>query len=519
MKYELRLIVAEVGDRLACAVEYSTAVFDHDRMRRLIGHLRELLAAVAQDADRPLSRLPLLASAEIEGLSGWNDTHAQVPSAGGVHELFEAQVAATPDASAVVYGDASLTYAELDARADRLARFLATCGVHAETTVGVCLPRGLDLVVALLAIWKAGGAYLLLDPELPVERLGFMLSDARTPVVVGHGELMDELPAGRRRLVALDDPVTAGMVAAESPDRTGTPVRPDQLAYVMYTSGSTGRPKGVQVTHAGLLNYLAGVPDRIGLGGAGRRYALPQSAVTDFGNTTIFSCLVTGGCLHLLDREAATDPAAIADYFTRHEIDYLKIVPSHLAALLADHEPAPLLPARTLVLGGEAAPAELVNGLLSAAGDRVVANHYGPTETTIGVATVRLTPELVGAGPVPIGAAIPNVRLYVVDRSLNQVPVGVPGELLIGGAGVARGYGGRPDLTAERFVADPFAADGSRLYRSGDRARRRPDGRLEFLGRVDHQVKIRGYRVEPGEVEAALRRHPRSRRRGGGRGR
>jgi non-ribosomal peptide synthetase component F len=254
------------------------------------------------------------------------------------------------------------------------------------------------------------------------------------------------------------------------------------------------------------MAYVAGVPGRTGLGEPGCRYGLLQGPVTDLGNTMIFASLATGGVLHILNQAMITDPGAIAGYLADHSIDYLKIVPSHLAALAAVGGLARLVPARVLVLGGEAVAPGLAGELLAVAGDRAVVNHYGPTETTIGVATISLTGTDLDGGRVPIGLPVPGTRLYVVDTRLNLVPLGVPGELVVGGPQVARGYGRRAALTAERFIADPFAADGSRLYRTGDRARWRPDGVLELLGRTDGQVKNRGHLVEPGAVRSGASR-------------
>ncbi|WP_279576437.1 non-ribosomal peptide synthase/polyketide synthase [Actinomadura nitritigenes] len=506
-KFDLRLILAE-EDGLVGAVEFSTDLFDRPTAERLVRQLKVLLGAVAEDPHRPLSELPALDARERRRVvTEWNDTAQPVP-AGAVHELVSAVAAREPAAIAVVSGGETVSYGELETRANRLAHHLRGIGVGRETVVGLCLPPGAGLVVAVLAVWKAGGAHLQLDRDLPAERLAHALSDSRAAVVVGTVDGLGDLPVGRARTVELDDPATAALIGLAPTGPPGVAVDPHGLAYVMYTSGSTGRPKGVQVTHRGLAAYAHGVASRTGLEGPGRAYALLQSAVTDFGNTTVFCCLTLGGTLHVLDAGQAVEPAAVRAYLREHSIDYLKIVPSHLAALANGSEDglAGVLPGTLLMLGGEAAPEEWLRELVEAAGDRTVINHYGPTETTVGVAATRLGGTVAG---VPIGRPLPNARLYVLDRHLAPAPVGTPGELYIGGAGVARGYGGRPDLTAAAFVPDPFAADGSRLYRSGDRARWRPDGRLDFLGRMDQQLKVRGFRIEPGEVEAALRAHPR----------
>jgi len=511
-KFDLRLIVAENGAGLAGAAEYSTALFDAATIGRMTGHLGVLLAAIAADPAAPLSRLPVLTGGEREQLlAGWNDTAAPVPAAGGVHELITARAAACPDAVAVASGHACLTYRGLTERSARLAGYLRGAGVGTETVVGLCLEPGPDMIVAMLAVWRAGGTYLPLDPDYPPGRLAFMLTSSRASVVVGTSAAVENLPIGRLRIITLDDPATRAALAEVIPSAQSEAVHPAQLAYVIYTSGSTGTPKGVEVTHGGLINYVTWVPDRTGFGDPGARYGLLQPIVTDFGNTMILTSLVTGGVLHIVDAGAVVDPASVARYVRARGIDYLKAVPSHLVALAAADGLDGLLPARTLLLGGEGSPAEWIGDVLAAAGSRGVVNHYGPTETTIGAVTARLSSHHLAGGTVPIGSPVANTSVYVLDAQLNPVPVGVVGELFIGGAQLARGYGRQAAMTAERFIADRIAADGSRIYRTGDRVRRRPDGLLEFLGRADRQLKIRGYRIEPGELEAALAAHPRVR--------
>ncbi|MFJ8941675.1 amino acid adenylation domain-containing protein, partial [Streptomyces sp. NPDC102365] len=431
-----------------------------------------------------------------------------------MHELIAARAEVCPDAVAVVSGGVVLSYGGLLARADRLARFLRGVGVGGESVVALCLPRGVDMVTAVLGVWRAGGAYVPLDPEYPVERLGFMLADSRATVLVGTGDLLDELPVGRLRTVALDDPLVVAGLASMPAGAPEVSVVPGQLAYVVYTSGSSGRPKGVQVTHGGLVQYVVGVVERLGWSGAesgagsgvGVRFGLLQSVVTDLGNTVVFGCLVSGGVLHVVGADVAVDGRAVAAYWRVWGIDWVKVVPSHLAALAAGSEGglAGLVPARGVVLGGEGVSASWVGELVAAAGGRPVVNHYGPTESTVGVVAGLLG----GDGVVSLGRPLAGSRVYVLDGCLEPVPVGVVGELFVAGGQVARGYGGRGALTAERFVGDPFVGDGSRMYRSGDRVRWLVDGRVQFVGRVDAQVKVRGFRVEPGEVEAVLAGHP-----------
>ncbi|MEV6118904.1 amino acid adenylation domain-containing protein, partial [Streptomyces sp. NPDC052109] len=423
-----------------------------------------------------------------------------------VVESFEAQVARAPEAVAVVAGGERVSFAELDARANRLAHFLVGQGIGAESVVGLALPRGVEMIAGILAVWKAGAGYLPVDAAQHAERVAFQVKDSRVALVLSTEEVLDELPPVGRQ-VAVDGALMRMQLSALPGTAPGVAARRDALAYVIYTSGSTGRPKGVAVTHGAVANYVASVPGRLGFGGVGGRYALLQAQATDLGNTVVFASLASGGELHVLAEEAVTDPALVAGYLAEHAIDFLKVVPSHVGALASVAGVGGVLPGRSLVLGGEAASSGLVRELTEHAGDVAVFNHYGPTETTIGVATTRLTADDVAAGVVPVGSPVGNTRFYVLDDALRVVPVGVAGELYVAGAQVARGYVRRPGLTAERFVANPFEP-GVRMYRTGDRARWTVDGKVVFLGRADEQVKIRGFRIELGEVESAVGAHP-----------
>ncbi|MEV1177007.1 amino acid adenylation domain-containing protein, partial [Nonomuraea sp. NPDC049784] len=496
VNYPLTIIAAH-GPSLALGVAYDRAHLTHDSAGRLLAHLSTLLTAVAADPDRRVAELPILGPAERElVVSVLNDTAAHTTT-GTALDLIAEQVARRPGAVAVVSGDERLTYAELDALADRLAHHLRGLGVGPETVVGLCLPRGLDMVVALLAVLKAGGAYLPLDPEYPAERLEFMLADSRAPVLVGHRETAGAL-AGDGGVVWLDDPATAAALDGAPSHAPAVAVQPGQLAYVIYTSGSTGRPKGVQVTHGGVVNLVAA--QRLAFG------VEPGDVVLQFAPFSfdaavweVFMALAVGATLDLATTRARSEPAALAALAAADGATVATVPPS----LLGQLEPGALPGVTTLITAGERLSPELAG--VWGRGRRLY-NAYGPTETTV-CASMALCDEA-DAGAPPIGGPIANTRVYVLDRHLQPVPVGVPGELFVGGNGLARGYGGQPELTAERFLADPFAGDGARLYRTGDRVRWRPDGQLEFLGRVDEQVKVRGHRVEPGEVEAALRAHP-----------
>ncbi|MFH8446865.1 amino acid adenylation domain-containing protein [Streptomyces sp. NPDC018026] len=474
-------------------------LFDPATARRMVGCLTRVLTAMAADPRAKAGSVDVLDPAERElVLNTWNRSTVELPEP-LVRELFEAQVVRTPDAVAVVSDGCEVSYAELDVRANRLAHYLRAQGVGRGSVVGLCLPRGASMIEAILGVWKAGAAYVPLDPAHPAERLAFILADSRAELVLGGSDLPGP------RVIDLDESGVAGMVRAAPDVAPDVPVDGAELAYVIYTSGSTGVPKGVAVPHGALANYVSSVPGRVGLGVSGGRYAVLQGQATDLGNTVVFASLTTGGELHVLDEEAVTDPVVVSAYLAEHGIDFLKAVPSHVAALGA----AAVLPGRSLVLGGEAASPALVAELLAAAGDREVFNHYGPTETTIGVATTRLTEEVVAAGVVPVGTPVANTRFYVLDAGLRPVAPGVCGELYVAGAQLARGYVGRAGLTAERFVACPFGGSaGERMYRTGDRVRWTADGRLVFAGRADDQVKIRGFRVEPGEVQAVVTAHP-----------
>ncbi|MEU6278223.1 amino acid adenylation domain-containing protein, partial [Streptomyces populi] len=492
-------VPAGVRGSLTAAVD----LFDEGAAQRIADRFARVLEQLVAAPATRLSQVGVVSPVErAQVLTGWNDTAAE-PAGTLVPGLFEAQAARTADAVAVVSPGGAVSFGELDGRANRLAHYLRRQGVGTDSVVGLCLPRGVETVTGMLAVWKAGAAYLPIDPGQPAERIAFMLRDSRAVLTLTTEEILDDLPAGRHRLVAVDDAMVAAQLTSAPVTPPGVDLWAQQLAYVMYTSGSTGRPKGVAVTHGALATYVTSVPARVGFGAPGGRYAVLQAQATDLGNTVVFASLTTGGELHVLDAETVTDPIAVPAYLTEHRIDFLKAVPSHVAAL----GPGGALPARALVLGGEAASPALVGELLTAAGDRAVFNHYGPTETTIGVATTRLTREQAASGVIPVGRPTANTRLYVLDAALEPVAPGVAGELYVAGAQLARGYTGQPGLTAERFVACPFA-DGERMYRTGDRARWTSDGHLVFVGRVDEQTKIRGFRIEPGEVQAALSGHP-----------
>ncbi len=508
-KFDLLLEAAERGGGLACALEYAADLFDASTAERMAAHLGVLLASVADRPGRSIGDADLLPAAERrQVLRGWNETARPYPERACVHHLAERQAARTPDAVAVAFRGGALTYAELDARASRLARFLLRSGVGPDVPVGLCVERGPEMMVGVLGILKAGGAYLPLDPAYPAERLAFMLADARVPVLLTQESLAGSLPAGGAEVVCLDSGWER--IAREGPTAPAVPVDPDNLAFVVYTSGSTGRPKGVAMTHRPLVNLVAW---QEGDWRGPRAAATLQFATISFDASfhEIFSAWSTGGRVVLIAEEQRYDPAGLLEVMEREGVErvFLPWVALQHVAETADARGIVPSRLREVQTAGEALRVTgPIRRWLRALG-APLHNHYGPSETH--VVTAHALEGDPGAWPLlpPIGRPIANTQCYVLDRALHPAPVGVPGELYVGGASLARGYLGRADATAERFVPDPFAEQpGARAYRTGDRVRWLADGTLEFLGRADTQVKIRGFRIEPGEVEALLEAHP-----------
>ncbi|MEV0391234.1 amino acid adenylation domain-containing protein, partial [Nonomuraea sp. NPDC050643] len=504
--YPLGVAVEDDGDGLALTVD-AVAPIDPEAVGRLARTAAENLTAALEDAlnggpDLPLDTVEALDGAELSRvLREWNDTAADVPDV-TLPELFEAQAARTPDAVAVTSGGLELTYAELDARADRLAHTLRGRGVGPESVVAVAMERDAELVVALLAVLKAGGAYLPIDPEYPAERIASMLADA-APVVIltspGTAPALPPTPADTLVLDGAPAPATAVLDGASrpaTPPHRGSAPSPGHPAYVIYTSGSTGRPKGVVITHRALAGHLRAAAGRVPLGADDRLVAVTTVSF-DIAALELFLPLVRGARVVLAPRETVREPAALLDLVRNSGATAVQAVPSLWRALLDTGDwPGGV----RMLVGGEALPEELAARIrtLGARAD----NMYGPTEATIWATSAR-----VGDGPVTIGRPFANTRAYVLDRALRPVAAGVAGELYLAGAQLARGYLRRPGLTAERFVAAPHGPTGERMYRTGDLARWRADGTLECLGRTDDQVKVRGFRIELGEIEAVLDRH------------
>ena len=451
-------------------------------------------------------KLPMLTDAERQQLLvDWNNTAVAYPEKDlCLHQLIEKQAGRTPDQVALVFEQQRLTYGELNHRTNQLAHHLRRLGVGPDVLVGLFVERSLEMVVGILGILKAGAAYVPIDAASPQERIAFMLTDANVTLLLTQTSLLASLPIGTAQVVCLD---SFNWTNLEGPTQNDTHFHPGNLAYVIYTSGSTGRPKGVCIEHRNIVNYVLGVAERLQFK-PGMNHATVSTIAADLGNTVIFPALATGGCLHVISQERAENQAMLSDYFNRENIDVLKIVPSHLAALQTGRNPEQVMPRSRLILGGESSRLDWIERLRALSPNCEIYNHYGPTETTVGVLTYHVGPQLprTQSGTLPLGRPLPNSRIYMLDERGQPVPIGVQGELCIGGCGVARGYLNRPDLTAEKFVPDPFSPDpGGRLYRTGDLARYLPDGNIEFCGRIDDQVKIHGYRIELGEIEGTLR--------------
>src|ERR1700754_1552603 len=496
-KFDLSVSVAERrdGEGRACgvvgAIEYASDLFERASVTGIAGRLGRLLGGAVAEPDRPIGQLEVLSAAERDTiLREWNATGRAVPAA-SLPELFAAQVARTPDATAAVFEGSTLSYGELDARANRLAHHLRELGVGPEVVVGLCVERSLEMLIGLLGILKAGGAYLPLDPGYPGERLGFMLSDACAPVLVTQAHLRARLPAHGGHVLCLDADADAIARHPASPPRSG--LAPQHPAYVIYTSGSTGIPKGVVVTHAGIPTLAAAQIDRFSITSRARILQF-ASLSFDAALAEIVSAITSGASFVLMSEDKRSGDA-LARVMREHAVTHATLPPALLSDLPED------LPLETLVVAGEACAPDVVARW--SRGRRMI-NAYGPTEATV---CATMSEALAGAIAPPIGRPIWNTQVYVLDGGLEPVPAGVSGELYIAGSGLGRGYVGRAGLTAERFVADPFGAAGSRMYRTGDLARWRGDGVLEFLGRADAQVKVRGFRIEPGEIEAALVGH------------
>ncbi len=512
-KFELTVGIAETENGLLLNMVYRRDLFRAETMTTMLDHYITLLMTGVANAGTAIN--DCLRINPLTGTAGGSVLHTAVACPAGitVPEMFARQVQRVPEQVALVFRQQSLTYRELDRRANQWAHYLQKLGVGAEQPVPVCMERGMDMLTGILAVMKAGGAYVPVDPDFPDGRIRYILEDTMPGVVLTGGTEAERIaqiiagsgmPGGTRVVDTDTDEHVISIQPTTAPDAG---IDETNLAYMIYTSGSTGQPKGVMIEHRHLIDYVHGLRAAIALD-ACRSFALVSTPAADLGNTVIYGALLSGATLHICPREMVSNGSLLMDYFQEQAIDCLKIVPSHWKALCIGQEL--LLPQKLLIFGGEALPKQVAESISAAGYSCTVVNHYGPTETTIGKLLHQYVPGTLYGRHIPIGQPFSDTQVYVLSPDAAICPVGIPGEICIAGAGVARGYYQQPGLTAEKFIANPFAGghEGGRLYKTGDRGRLLPDGNIEYLGRTDDQVKIRGYRVEPGEIEQALLQLP-----------
>jgi len=503
--FDLSLMVMEAAETFQLNWQYNTDLFEDTTITPMAGHFVTLLESIVENPQQPVSLLPLLTQREQHQLLvEWNNTKAEYPSNKCIHQLFEEQVERTPDAVAVVFEGQQLTYNELNCRANQLAHYLQSLGVKPDELVGICVERSLEMIVGLLGILKAGGAYVPFDPDYPIERLSFMLEDAAVKVLLTQQELIDKLPEHQAQLICLD--ADWELISQFSQDNPITDVQATNLAYVIYTSGSTGQPKGVMLSHSNLSNHMFWMQETFPLTKTDR--VLQKTPFSfDASVWEFYAPLLVGGQLLIAQPGGHTDSDYLLKTIAQQQVTTVQLVPSLLQMLLEQGgiENCQLL--KRVFCGGEILPVALQEKLLSQLNVNLC-NLYGPTECCIDVTFWNCQREMYGQR-IPIGRPISNTQIYILDSNLQSLPVGIPGELHIGGAGLARGYLNRPELTEEKFIPNPFSnSPDSRLYKTGDLARYLPDGNIEYLGRIDNQVKIRGFRIELGEIEAVLTQYP-----------
>lgn len=507
--HPLTLVCGNTGQGLRVELLFDERYLSHEQANRMS---RQFSVFFEQALDRtpvPVGQINMFDSCEQACFIEASVTKAVSSFASRcIHQLIEEQAARTPEAVALVCEGRQHTYRELNEQANQLSFGLIKLGVKIESTVGLFVERSIDMIVGMLAVLKAGGAYVPLDTAIPDERLAYMIEDAMLSAVLTQEHLIERIQETSVPAIVMDR--QQADFERESKENPHVEVSIDNLLYIIYTSGSTGMPKGVAVEHQQLLHYVNGLSERIPFTQQAMSYATVSTLAADLGHTMIFPALMSGGCLHVISQERLLNPTMLADYFTTHRIDCLKIVPSHLTMLLTSLEAKHLLPRRFLVMGGEALTWSLVESIRSLQPDCAILNHYGPTETTVGVVAHDVGFESYPfTTTVPIGKPLAGTRAYVLNSHMQPVPMGVAGELYIGGNGVSRGYLSRPEAEQERYVTYSFLNQPEeRVYRTGDLVRLLPGGLLEFVGRADYQVKIRGYRIELGEVEAALQSHP-----------
>ncbi len=503
-KFDLSLVMQNTATGLVGMWEYNTDLFDASTIKRMALHFVTLLEAIVTNPQQQISQLPLLTEVEQRKLLvEWNDTQADYPDR-CIHQLFEEQVQRTPDAVAVVFGNEQLTYYELNCRANQLAHYLKSLGVGAEVLVGLCVERSLEMVMGLLGILKAGGAYVPLDPEYPQERLSFMLEDTQLSVLLTQEKLVNKLGARKACVICLDS--NWDIIDQQTQQNPTTSIKAQDLAYVMYTSGSTGQPKGVSIAHQGVVRLVK----ENDYASFSAQEVFLQFAPISFDAATfeIWGCLLNGGRLIIFPSNTPSINE-LGQVIEQYQVTTLWLT-AGLFHLMVDENIDALKPLRQLLAGGDILSVPHVHKFIETVGNCQLINGYGPTENTTFTCYYQIPTSLSPDVSIPIGRPIANTQVYILDKNLQPVPIGVPGELHISGASLARGYFNRPELTQEKFIPNPFEDSlGSKLYKTGDLARYLPDGNIEYLGRIDNQVKIRGYRIELGEIEAVLSQHPR----------
>ena len=508
-KFDLDLELDDRPAGLQGRFVYCTDLFDADTIERMAGHLQTMVEAIVADPEQKISRLPMLSAKEQQQFAEWNRTDAEFPRESCMHQLVEAQVAQTPNASAVEHGGQGLTYRELNERANQLAHFLRKRGIGPESKVGICLRRSLELPVALLAVLKAGAACVPLDPAYPKERLTYMLEDSETPLVLTQPGLLAEITDFDAEVINLEPDWK--LFSAESRANVSSGVKPENLAYVIYTSGSTGKPRGVLLTHGGLVNHNVATSELFGMT-ASDRMAQFASISFDIAIEEIFPTWIAGGALVVREEDASLAATDFLRWVDDHRVTVLDLPTAYWHELVRElSESALSLPKslRIVIVGGEKASSAALAAWRKLAGSRVRwVNTYGPTETSVIVSffEAKMSEEIPAV--LPIGCPIANTHIYILSKNLQPLPVGIAGDLYVSGPGLARGYLNRPEITAEKFIADPFREPGARMYKTGDLARYLANGNIEFAGRSDDQVKIRGYRVELEEIEAVFGSHP-----------
>ncbi|NET44009.1 non-ribosomal peptide synthetase [Okeania sp. SIO2B3] len=493
VRMDLELHFWPVGDKIEGFCAYNKDLFEAETINRMLSHYQNLLSAAVENPELPIAKLPLMSQTEQQQLLiEWNNTKTDYPDQKCIHELFESIVETTPDAVAVAFGAQKLTYSQLNTKANQLAHYLQKLGVGPEVLVGICIERSVDLIIGILSILKAGGAYVPLDPTYPQDRLSYMFNDSQVSVLLTQEHLLAQLPPHQAQVVCLDR--DESKIATEIQENLTTKVTPENLAYTIYTSGSTGKPKGVLLAHQGLCN-LAQVQIKAFKVGSNSRVLQFASISFDASIWEIVMAICSGASLYLDKRDNLLPGENLSKLLDEKKITHVTLPPSALGVMPQEKLPA----LKTIVVAGEACSRELISQWSQG---RQFVNAYGPTESTVCATMAQCSEE---SGAIAIGRPIANTTIYILDGNLQPVPIGVPGEIHIGGIGLARGYLNRPELTLQKFIPNPFINQPEqKLYRTGDLGRYLPDGNIEFLGRIDHQVKIRGFRIEIGEIEATL---------------